>query len=211
MAAYLQDDNPLNNAPEQIKKYINLRIDLLGLHVSAKLYSGLSIFILSAIVSFAVLFFLFFASYSFIMWYDDYYGNASTGAFIVSGFYLAIALFVFVLRKPLIYNPLKKSVYNRMDFEEFHKETVVGPIRNDEDFAREINKVQEEMENNDREIDFVVDDVKDYYSFESIKTRFVDDIFANPKPMVSTLLQGIMAFRSFKSDKRNKREKRKQR
>jgi hypothetical protein len=205
MAAYLQDDNPLNSAPEQIKKYINLRIDLLGLHVSAKLYSGLSVFILSAIVAFAVLFFLFFASYSFIMWYDDYYGNASTGAFIVSGFYLAIALFVYALRKPLIYNPLKKSVYNRMDFEEFHKETVVGPIRSDEDFAREINKVQEELENNDREIDFVVDDVKDYYSFESIKDRFVDDIFSNPKPMISTVLQGIMAFRSFKSGKRKRK------
>jgi len=204
MAAYLKDENPINNAPEQIKKYINLRIDLLGLHVSAKLYRGLSIFIMSAIVAFAVLFFLFFASYSFIMWYSDYYGNASTGAFIVSGFYLAIALFVFVLRKPLIYNPLKKSVYNRMDFEEFHKETVVGPIRNDEDFTREINKVQEEMENNDREIDFVVDDVKDYYSFESIKSRFVDDIFMNPKPIISKFLQGIMAFRSFKSEKRRR-------
>ena len=208
MAAYLKDDNPINNAPEQIKKYINLRIDLLGLHVSAKLYSGLSIFILSAIIAFAVLFFLFFASYSFIMWYNDYYGNASTGAFIVSGFYLVVALFVYVLRRPLIYKPLKKSVYNRMDFEEFHKETIVGSIRNDEDFTREINKVQEEIENNEREIDFVVDDVKDYYSFDSIKDRFVDDIFANPKPMISTFLQGLMAFRSFKSEKRARRARR---
>ena len=95
-----------------------------------------------------------------------------------------------------------------MDFEEFHKETIVGPIRNDDDFAREINKVQDEMENNEREIDFVVDDVKDYYSFDSIKDRFVDDIFANPKPMISTFLQGLMAFRSFKSEKRARRARR---
>ncbi len=208
MAAYLDEENPLNDAPAQIKRYINLRIDLLGLHVSAKLYSGLSVFILSAIVAFAVLFFLFFASYSFIMWYDDYYGNASTGAFIVSGFYLVVALFVYILRRPLIYNPLKKSVYNRMDFEEFHKETIVGPIRNDEDFAREINKVQKEMENNEQEIEFVVDEVKDYYSFDAIKDRFVDDLFANPKPMISTFMQGIMAFRSYKSGRRSRRAKR---
>lgn len=207
MADYLNDDNPINNAPEQIKKYINLRIDLLGLHVSAKLYSGLSVFILSAVVAFAVLFFLFFASYSFIMWYDDYYGNASTGAFIVSGFYLVVALFVFILRKPLIYNPLKKSVYNRMDFEEFHKETIVSSIKDDEDFSREINKVQQEIENTDREIDFVMDDVKEYYSFDSIKSRFVDDVFANPKPMISSVLQGIMAFRSFTSKKKARRKK----
>ena len=207
MAAYLKEDNPINNAPEQIKKYINLRIDLLGLHVSAKVYSGLSIFILSAVVAFAVLFFLFFASYSFIMWYNDYYGNASTGAFIVSGFYLVIALFVYLFRRPLIYNPLKKSVYNRMDFEEFHKETIVGTIRNDEDFEREINKVQEEIENNDREIDFVLDDVKEYYSFDSIKSRFVDEIFSNPKPMFSTFLQGILAFRAFKENTSRRRRK----
>lgn len=206
MAAYLNDDNPINNAPEQIKKYINLRIDLFGLQVSAKLYSGLSVFILSAIVAFAVLFFLFFASYSFIMWYADYYGNASTGAFMVSGFYLAVALFVFILRKPLIYNPLKKSVYNKMNFEEFHKDTIVSTIRNDEDFAREIAKVQSEMEDTDQEIDFMMDDVKDYYSFESIKTRFVDDVFSNPKPMISSVLQGILAFRSFSNKRKSKRK-----
>lgn len=208
MAAYLNDENPISGAPEQIKKYINLRIDLLGLHVSAKLYSGLSIFILSAVIAFAVLFFLFFASYSFIMWYNDYYGNASTGAFIVSGFYLAIALIVYLFRRPLIYNPLKKSVYNRMDFEEFHKETIVGPINNDEDFAREIEKVREEVDNIDSEIDFTIDEVKEYYSFDSIKGRFVDGVFSNPKPMISTVLQGFMAFRSFKSNKSRRRRNR---
>lgn len=207
MAVYLNDENPLNAAPAQIKKYINLRIDLLGLHVSAKLYSGLSVFILSAVIAFAVLFFLFFGSYSFIMWYNDYYGNASTGAFIVSGFYLFIALFVYLLRRPLIYNPLKKSVYNRMDFEEFHKETIVGPIRNDEDFAREINKVKEEIDNTDKELDFVMEDLKDYYSFDAIKSRFTENLFTNPKPMIATILQGIMAFRSFKSVKKSRRSK----
>jgi len=208
MAAYLKDDNPINGVPEQIKKYINLRIDLLGLHVSAKVYRGLSIFILSAVVAFAVLFFLFFASYSFIMWYNDYYGNASTGAFIVSGFYLIIALLMYLFRRQLIYNPLKKSIYNRMDFEEYHKETIVGAIRDDEDFEREITKVQEEIENNDSEIDFVLDEVKEYYAFDSIKGRFVENIFSNPKPMISTLLQGIMAFRSFKSNKSRRQRNR---
>ncbi|RUA24948.1 MAG: hypothetical protein DSY76_07235, partial [Bacteroidetes bacterium] len=134
MAGYLNDENPINEVPEQIKKYINLRIDLLSLHFSKKVYRGLSIFVLGSVIAFAILFFLFFASYSFIMWYDDYYGNASTGAFIVSGFYLLLALLFYLLRRPLIYNPLKQSIYNKMDFEEFHKETIVQPIRNDEDF-----------------------------------------------------------------------------
>ena len=94
-----------------------------------------------------------------------------------------------------------------MDFEEFHKETIVGRIRNDEDFTREINKVKEEVENTDREIDFVLDEVKEYYSFESIKSRFVDDLLSNPKPMISTMLQGIMAFRSFKNGRKTRRKK----
>jgi len=198
MTGYLNENNPANEAPAQIKKYINLRIDLLSLHFSKKMYRGLSIFILSAVVAFAILFFMFFASYSFIMWYNDYYGNASTGAFIVSGFYLLLALLMFMLRKPLIYNPLKKSIYNRMEFEEFHKETIVQSIRNDEDFEREIERVQNEIDNSDQELDYMVEDVKEYYSFDAIKDRFVEDLFSNPKPMVSTFLQGIMAFRSFK-------------
>ncbi len=198
MTGYLNENNPVNEAPAQIKKYINLRIDLLSLHFSKKLYRGLSIFILSAIIAFAVLFFMFFASYSFIMWYNDYYGNASTGAFIVSGFYLLLAVFFYVFRKPLIYNPLKKSAYKKMEFEEFHKETIVQSIRSDEDFEREIGRVQDEIKNADDEMDFMLEDVKEYYSFDSIKDRFVEDLFSNPKPMISTMLQGIMAFRSFK-------------
>ncbi len=204
MTNYLSDDNPVNNIPGQIKKYINLRIDMLSMHLSKKLYQGMSIFVLSAIVSFALLFFLFFASYSFIMWYADYYGNASTAAFIVSGFYLFIALVVFSFRKALIYNPLKKSIYNRMDFHEFHKETIIGVIRNDDDFDREISKLEVEIDQADQELDYSVDDIKEYYSFDAIKDRFVDDIFENPKPMISTVLQGIMAFRSFKSKKSKK-------
>jgi len=198
MTGYLNDENPINEVPEQIKKYINLRIDLLSLHFSKKVYRGLSIFVLGSVIAFAILFFMFFASYSFIMWYDDYYGNASTGAFIVSGFYLLLALLFYLLRKPLIYNPLKQSIYNKMDFEEFHKETIVQPIRNDEDFEREIKRVQDEIKNSDEELDYTLEDVKEYYSFDSIKSRFVEDLFSNPKPMISTMLQGIMAFRAFK-------------
>jgi len=204
MTNYLSDDNPVNNIPGQIKKYFNLRIDMLAMHLSKKLYQGMSVFVLSAIVSFALLFFLFFASYSFIMWYSDYYGNSSTAAFIVSGFYLLIALIVFAFRKALIYNPLKKSVYNRMDFKEFHKETIIGKIRNDEDFEQEIEKLDVEIEQAEQELDYSMDDIKEYYSFDAIKNRFVDDIFENPKPMISTVLQSIMAFRAFKSNKRKK-------
>lgn len=207
MTGYLNENNPVNEAPSQIKRYVNLRIDLLSLHFSKKMYRGLSIFILSAVIAFAILFFMFFASYSFIMWYDDYYGNASTGAFIVSGFYLALALLMFLFRKPLIYNPLKKSIYNRMEFEEFHKESIVQPIHNDEDFDREILRVKDEIENSDKELDFMVEDVKEYYSFDTIKDRFVDDIFSNPKPMISTLLQGLMAFRLFKGKHFGRRKK----
>jgi len=204
MTNYLSDDNPVNSIPGQIKKYFNLRIDMLGMHLSKKLYQGMSVFVLSAILSFALLFFLFFASYSFIMWYSDYYGNSSTAAFIVSGFYLLIALVVFAFRKALIYNPLKKSVYNRMDFKEFHRETIIGKIKDDEDFDREIEKLDVEIEQAEQELDYSMDDIKEYYSFDAIKNRFVDDIFENPKPMISTVLQSIMAFRAFKSNKRKK-------
>ena len=184
MANYLNEDNPVNSIPGQIKKYINLRIDMLSLQFSKKLYQGMTIFVLSAIVSFALLFFLFFASYSFIMWYADYYGNASTGAFMVSGFYLFIAIVVLVFRKQLIFNPMKKSIYNRMDFSGFHKETVIGDINNDEDFDREIGKLESVIEEVDQELDYSMEDIKDYYSFDSIKSRFVDDIFENPKPKI---------------------------
>jgi hypothetical protein len=204
MARYLKEDNPVNELPVQLKKYINIRIDIISLHLSKKLYQGVSTLALSAVISFALLFFLFFGSYSFIMWYADYYGRPSTAAFIVAGFYLLVALVVFAFRKNLIYKPLKKSFFARMDFKEFHKESMVGPINSDEDFAREMKKVEEKIDEIDRELDYLSDEIKDYYSFDEIKNRFIDQIFSNPKPIISSFMQGVMAFRAFRSRRKNK-------
>ena len=206
MARYLKDDNPANQLPTQIKKYINVRIDIVSLHLSKKLYQGVSTLTLSAILSFALLFFLFFGSYSFIMWYADYYGNASTAAFIVAGFYLLVALIVYAFRKSLIYKPLKKSFFARMDFKEFHKESMVGPINSDEDFAREMQKVEEQIEEIDRELDYLSEDIKDYYSFEAIKNRFVEQLFENPKPVLSTLMQAYMSFKAYRGKRKAKKQ-----
>lgn len=202
MTNYLREDNPIAQIPGQLKKYVNIRISLLSMQVSKKLYEGIASFVMGAIIAFALLFFVFFASYSFIMWYADYIGKASTGAFIVSGFYLFIALFTFIFRKSLIYNPMKKSVYKQLDLSELYVETKTGSIRNDEDLAREIGNMEDMLDQTEQEFDYGMDDIKEYYSFDSVKNRFVDDIFENPKPVISTFLQGIMAFRSFSKKKK---------
>jgi hypothetical protein len=204
MARYLKEDNPVNELPVQIKKFINIRIDIISLHLSKKLYQGISTLALSAILSFALLFFLFFGSYSFIMWYADYYGRPSTAAFIVAGFYLLVALVVYAFRKTIIYKPLKKSFFARMDFKEFHKDSIVGPINSDEDFVREMKKVEEKIDEIDRELDYLTEDIKEYYSFDEIKNRFIDDLFSNPKPVISSLMQGIMAFKAFRGRRKSK-------
>ncbi len=208
MAAYTKEDNPANNLPKELKTYIDLRIDIISLHLLRKLYQNVSVFALSAIISFAILFFLFFGSYSFIMWYADYYGNASTAAFIVAGFYLLIALLVFAFRKQLIYRPLKKSLYRRVDFREFHKDTTIAPIHSDADFEKEMLKVEEKIEENSRELEYLADDIKDYYSFDAIKERFVNDLFENPKPILGGLMQGIMAFKELKGRHFSRKRKR---
>lgn len=202
MTNYLKEDNPVAQIPGQLKKYVNLRIGLLSMQVTKKLYEGIASFVMGAIIAFALIFFIFFASYSFIMWYADYIGKASTGAFIVSGFYLFIALGTFVFRKSLIYNPMKKSVYKQMDLSDFYQDTKVGSIRNDDDLAREISNMQDMQEQTEQEFDYTMDDIKEYYSFDSVKNRFVGDVFDNPKPLISTFLQGIMAFRSFTKKKK---------
>ena len=193
---YFSEGNPINDLPVQMKQYVNLRLDLFGMVLLKKLFSGISLVVMIAIVAFTSLFFLVFTSYSFILWFADYYGNASTGAFIVSGFYLAITLIVIIFRKPLIFNPMEKVAYSQMDIKEFHRETVVEPIKGKEDYIRELEALKQEMNDLDSKLDSKVEEIKGYYSFDSIKDRFVDDVFSNPKPIISTLMQAILAYRA---------------
>ncbi len=91
---------------ENIKEYVNLKIDILKLTLTEK-FARLASFIVIMLIFFIIfLFFSLFVSLAFIFWFRDHAGPAYIGALIVAAFYLILGGLIYLLRNTLFINPL---------------------------------------------------------------------------------------------------------
>jgi len=95
---------------ENVKKYINLRIDLLKLVLTEKIARMASAFLIIIILFILFMFLLLFLSFSFIYWYGANIGPTWVGALIVAGVYLLAGFAVVIFRIQLIMNPLIRQI-----------------------------------------------------------------------------------------------------
>jgi hypothetical protein len=101
---------------EQLKVYVNLRIEYFKLHVAEYLIRFFSSFALYIILFWILFFATFFASFAFAYWYGEKTGHWSTGFLIVTGFYILAAVLVYVFRRILIIRPFTRLILEQMDF-----------------------------------------------------------------------------------------------
>jgi len=203
---YNKNENPISKLPDSFKQYLNNKVDVISLFLIKKLGQIVPMLVLGFIVAFTLLFFTFFISYSFIQWYADYIGNASTASLIVSGFYLLITISLIVFRKALIVNPIQKGLIKGLNFKDIHKSSDIRKLRSAEDIEDELERLMKESDTNDSEISDNIEEIKEFYSFDSIKARFFTNVFQNPKPVISTLLQGFMSFNTYRNKRKVKKE-----
>ena len=204
--SFSESNNPINELPNQIKASLNAKIDLFSLFLIKKLSKIVPLFLLGLILGFIFLFFTLFLSHAFIAWYEDYIGKGSTAALIVSGFYLLLGIIIFIYRKKIIYEPIHKAIIEGLNFKEVHTASKIGTIHSVDDLNEELDKSIVNSEILDDELNDSINDAKDYYTFDSIKSRFFTNIIENPKPLIGTILQTIMSVQSFKSRRRSKRQ-----
>ena len=89
---------------DQVKNYIQLRIDLFKLNLTEKLATLTTTLLISIIFFIVFLFFTLFLSLAFIFWFKEYAGNAWLGSLIVAGFYILVGVTVYLLRDRLFLN-----------------------------------------------------------------------------------------------------------
>jgi len=95
---------------ENVRRYINLRIDLVKLVLTEKLARMATVFLLINILFIVCMFLLLFLSFGFIYWYGEMVGPMWEGALIVAGMYLLIGIIILVFRVPFIMNPLIRQI-----------------------------------------------------------------------------------------------------
>ncbi len=102
---------PISAISNEFKRYINLRINSMGLALNKKMADFMSqiiiILILAGVFSMIVLM----LSFAFVFWYGSNVGTYYHGFLIVSLVYMLIGLVIYYFREPLLMNPLIKKLH----------------------------------------------------------------------------------------------------
>ena len=91
---------------DNVKDYINLRIDLLKLILTEKLAKLVSFFLIIVIFFILGMFLLLFISLAFVYWFGEELGPTWVGALLVTAFYILSGVLIYLRRKELFVNPL---------------------------------------------------------------------------------------------------------
>ena len=99
---------------EEIKAYVNVRIDLVKLTVAetaSKMIADTAATIIAALI---FLFFLFFASVGLALFLSSVIGNSYSGFLIVAGLYLILAFLIWILREKWIRLPVMNAIIRQL-------------------------------------------------------------------------------------------------
>ncbi|MDZ7739960.1 MAG: hypothetical protein U5K32_13025 [Bacteroidales bacterium] len=92
-----------------IKDYIEARIGLWKLGVIEKIARIGTYFLSTTLISIIILVALFLLTQAFVGWYDEAYGSSSVALLISAGFYIFLAIMIFLFRKQLLTNRIVKN------------------------------------------------------------------------------------------------------
>ncbi len=101
-------NTPLLNALEGIKLYFAQQITYNKLLLSKKMTELSARLVLFLLIFGISAFTLIFLSFSFAYWFSENYGEMHTGFLILAAFYFIIGITIFIFRKPLIFQPIRK-------------------------------------------------------------------------------------------------------
>ena len=94
---------------EQVRKYINLKADYLKLSLGERLIKFFSFFMLHSLIIYIVFFVMFFLGMAFSIWFGEVTDRPYLGFLLTAIVFILLGVIVYLLRKPLIVDPLTRA------------------------------------------------------------------------------------------------------
>lgn len=181
----MEEQNPVIQTTDFLKKYVNLKIDIILLNISSKLSNAAAYFIFILILGFLFLFISLFLSLSLATWLANELNMPGMGNMIVSLIYIIMAAILIIFREKLILGPIRKKMSTDLDMSDLNESS---SIRKHESIDEAIDHLNNELNYTEESIDQNIAEIRDYYSFDQLKDRFIQSIYDNPKSILNTLL-----------------------
>lgn len=138
---------PVSAISNEFKRYINLRINYMGLALNKKLADFMSQIITMLVLAGVFSMVLLMLSFAFVFWYGSNVGTYYHGFLIVSFIYMLIGLVIYYFREPLLMNPLIRKLHTKK-FEmndEFGDKSIIINSKEDMEKHLEIMDLQIEQ------------------------------------------------------------------
>ncbi len=100
----------ISSLTENVKDYINLRIDLFKLVITEKISRVVSAFLIAVVFFILAMFMLLFLSLAFMFWFGEVVGPTWAGALIVTALYVIAGLIIYRKRHQIFLNPLVTQI-----------------------------------------------------------------------------------------------------
>lgn len=181
----MDNQNPTLHTVDMVKRYVNLKIDITLIQLSKKLSNAAAYFVFALILGFLFLFISLFLSLSLADWLADVLHMPGMGNLIVSAIYLLLGALIYIFREPWILKPISKNMGMLVDMSDLNHETRLKDYPNLDSALSDLNVMLKESEKN---IDKNIVDIKDFYSYEQMKNRFLKSIINNPQSILTALL-----------------------
>jgi hypothetical protein len=134
-----------------LQRYIDLQLKYNKLILTQKMSEILSLIVLFIILLGLSGFILIFLSFAFVNWYGEHFGSILHGYLWVTLFYGVAAMLIYLLRKPLLFGPLR-IVFGNILFREETNSGEDSPFKTKEELNINIAKCKVELRNETEEL-----------------------------------------------------------
>jgi len=163
----------LTEALDGMRGYLVQQITYNKLVLSKKMTESSSQLILSILLLFIGGFVLLFLSFAFAEWFATKYEDAFVGYLILSGFYLLSGIVLYLLRKPLFVQPMRKAVGKMFFSDEDESDISSNTFISASNLDIQIQKALVEIEMEEEALKMKFHDVGELYSLPNLVEHFV--------------------------------------
>ena len=119
----MEEDNSLSaqikNIFDQVKIYLDLKVGYIKINVAGYLIRFFSSLVLWLVIFWILFFVVVFGSFAFAYWFGEMTGRWSLGFLIIAGFYIILAVFIYLFRRAIIVRPFTRLIISQMELDQF--------------------------------------------------------------------------------------------
>ncbi|HQO49636.1 MAG TPA: hypothetical protein PK939_04355 [Bacteroidales bacterium] len=203
MANNLSDE--ISNLTADLKMYLNLRLNLIGLLLSKRIATLSSILLTVIIITGLASMIILMLSFAFVFWFGHHVGTYYQGFLVMAGVYTLLGVIVFLGRKKFFVDPVIHKINEKMTSADFAGTSTPSPAK----FANlddHINYLTQVVEKHEADIQKDYENITEQLQPANLLKNAVGSLLTSPTLLITLLNLAIKVLRKGGKNKEENNE-----